>query len=193
MPSKYLPHKIHLTSHSIYGGETQESFLISPILGVGGLGFSGSHHVIHYVSFLFENICLWVCYQWFVTSTLESTLVSSIKGNNDTICSKRFVQKYVPGSICTRIEPGTYSREHFTFAFFAWEVSLRWTYSIHGPMRVSQPFYLGTDPPVPRLLNLHLAGYLLSIPPGAPSPPELPAKKLLFYLILTTTHDLSPY
>lgn len=22
MPSKYLPHKIHLTSHSVYGGET---------------------------------------------------------------------------------------------------------------------------------------------------------------------------
>lgn len=92
--AEYLPHKIHLTSHSVYGGETQESFLISPILGVGGLGFSGSHHVIHYVSFLFENICLWACYQWFVTYSLESTLVSSKKETRtrNVVC-KRFVQK----------------------------------------------------------------------------------------------------
>lgn len=48
-------------------------------------------------------------------------------------------------------------------------------------MKVSEPLYLGTDPPVPCLLNLHPARYLLSTPPGAPSPPELSAKKVLFY------------
>lgn len=93
MPSKYLPHKIHLTAHSVYGCDTQES-LISPILRVGGLGFSGSHHAIHYVSFLLENICLWAHYQWFVTSTLESTLVSSKKKTRtQNVLCKRFVQK----------------------------------------------------------------------------------------------------
>ena len=51
---KYLPHEIHWTSHSMYGGKTQESFLLSPkVLGVGSLDFSDSDSFLPLIFFFF--------------------------------------------------------------------------------------------------------------------------------------------
>lgn len=167
-----MSYKIHLTSHSTYGGETQESLLLSPKhLRDGGLSFSGSDHFLplnwfSFLEYLYLSSLTLICYPFPRLHLGVGPVWHKMQCVWDLYKCGVYVQNWT----------GTYSRECYIFVFFAWKTSLMWIHGLHGPMK-----------------HFHVARCLLCPPSWALSSPELSAKNVLFYLILTTIYRPSPY
>lgn len=117
--SQYLSYKIHLTSHSTYDGEIQESFLLSPKhLRGGDLGFSGSDHFLplnwfSFLEYLYLSLLALICYPFprfhLGLLSIKGPIWHKMQCVWDLYKSWVYVQNWT----------STYSRECYIFVFFA--------------------------------------------------------------------------